>query len=95
MGAGNLEESQTSGISNHRGDSLMLQMLPKAGRGERTLAFPFLLTFSVLPVPPIGQIFPGASWQGSLGDVVCMGHPHFSTEQSREEREMNQSANRQ
>lgn len=73
----------------------MLQMLPKAGRGERTLAFPFLLTFSVLPVPPIGQIFPGASWQGSLGDVVCMGHPHFNTEQSREEREMNQSANRQ
>lgn len=34
---------------NNRGDALKLEMLLKAGRGESTLAFPFLLIFSLLP----------------------------------------------
>lgn len=97
MGAGNLKESWRGGNSNHRGDSSMLEMLPKAGRGESSLAFPFLLSFSFQPLAAIGH-FPCSHWQRSLGNVVCMGHPsphsNFYMEQSREEKEISQRTNR-
>lgn len=72
MGAGKLEAGQPSANLNHRGDSSILEMLPKAKRRESTLAFPFLLTSSSsicqMEIASIGQIFPEAGWQGSLGN---------------------------
>lgn len=79
---------------NNRGDALKLVMLLKAGEGESTLAFPSSLIFSLLPtLVRLSEV----SWQGNLGNIACMGHPHsnFHAEQSREEKEVSQSTNRQ
>lgn len=66
----------------------MLEKLPKAGRGDSTLASPFLLTFSLPSASTFHwPNFLGSYWQRSLGNVVRMGHPsphsNFYTEQSR------------
>ena len=49
VGGGGLGGESEQWDPNNRGDALKLEMLLKAGRGESTLAFPFLLIFSLLP----------------------------------------------
>lgn len=75
----------------------MLEMPPKAGRGASTLAFPFLLTSSLLPVTSCWPNFPRSQLarkpvKHRLRGASLSLPSTFHTEQSKEG---NESANRQ